>query len=164
MYNYILNKLRELYRGQSDDFTDQNIVDINKLKIIIRNHGSHTINSCYFYIHKELDEMSVYVITSAGEYSFFNNSLLNSKLENDEIEIKLNNFNEIDFIFDKIKRIYLYPAPNQKTFWFKSTFNGYMFYNIYINCKFTIIEYNEYSGQYTIYIEGLNNSKYFRTY
>ncbi|GEM_PF-5608275 len=161
VYNSVLNKLRELYRRQPKDFTDQYIVEINKLKIIIQNHGSLKINNCYFYLHKELDEMSVYVITPIGEYSFLNNLLLNSKLENDEIEIKLNNINEIDFIFDKIKKVYLYPAPNQKTVLFKE---GYMFYNIYINCKFITTKYNEYSGQYTIYIEGLNNSKYYRTY
>lgn len=161
--NSILNKLRELYRRHPKEFTDQNIVEINKLKIIIQTNGSRYIKNCYFKIENKLDKMNVYVNTPVGEYPFLNKSLLNNNLENDEIEIKLNALQEIEFIFDKIKGVYLYPSPNQQTFWFKGNFN-YKFYNKYYNCKYNFTQLNDSTSGIIINIGDLNKTQCYRTY
>jgi len=135
LYNSFLNELRELYRRQPKDFTDQNIVEINKLKIIIKNMGSHYIKNCYFKIDNESDKIGIYVNTPVGRYSFINNILLNGKLENDEIQIKMNEKQEIVFIFDRLNKVYLYASLNQKIIRYRED-NIYKFKHIYFNCQY----------------------------
>jgi len=158
-YNLIINELRELYKSQPNDFTDQDIAEINKLKIIIKNRSNHYIKNCYFKINNESNNIFLYVSTPIGDYSFINNKMLNNKLENDEIQIKINQQHEILYIFDRIKKIYLYPSINQKIIRYKEG-NIYRYKHVYFNCQYNYIYTQSYEDIEAVQVNFMDSQEF----